>query len=378
MFGSEKGMTLIELVMVIIIIGIISGVAMKTMESSIETGRVESTRTEMQALADAMVGKPDLMSNGSRIDFGYVGDVGSLPPDLDALVAAPSGFSTWNGPYISNNFVEASDDFKKDGWGVEYAYGGSLTITSSGSGSNLTKQLAADITDLTANSIRGTILDAESIPPGTHSGEVDVIIEFPDGAGSMSTLTVKPSPSGNYSLAGLPMGNHTITVVSTTTNDTVFSYVTVPPRSSVVNNIRFGYALWSGGGGPGGGSGVEYVAGSATTTNGGRDVEFNITNNSGANITIDWLEAVYTHSPTAYYERVRWDNASVANQTSPRFGSGDRATFNSSKTLTDGSTITIKLQDFNTSPSGGGPAANMAGTAFSITFSDGSSITFTI
>lgn len=305
MFGSEKGMTLIELVMVIIIIGIISGVAMKTMESSIETGRIESTRTEMQALADAMVGKPDLMSNGSRIDFGYVGDVGSLPPDLDALVAAPSGFSTWKGPYISNNFVEASDDFKKDGWGVEYAYGGGLTITSSGSGSNLTKQLAADITDLTANSIRGTILDAESIPPGTHSGEVDVIIEYPDGAGSMSMLTVNPSPSGNYSLAGLPMGNHTVTVVSTTTNDTVFSYVTVPPRSSVINNIRFGYALWSGGGGPGGGSGVEYVAGSAITTNGGRDVEFNITNNSGANITIDWLEAVYTHSPTAYYERVR-------------------------------------------------------------------------
>ncbi|MEW5925036.1 MAG: prepilin-type N-terminal cleavage/methylation domain-containing protein [Candidatus Zixiibacteriota bacterium] len=378
MFRSERGMTLIELVMVIIIIGIISGVAMKTMESSIETGRMESTRTEMQALSDAIVGNSELMSNGSRIDFGYVGDVGSLPPDLDALSAAPSGYATWNGPYISSNFVEATDDFKKDGWGIEYAYNGGLTITSTGSGSNITRQLAGDITDLTSNSIRGTILDVESIPPGTHSTDLDVIIEYPDGSGSLTTQTINPSPSGNYVLTGLPIGNHTVTAVYTTTNDTVLSYVTVPPRSSVINNIRFGYPLWAGGGGSGGGSGVEYVTGSAVATGGGHDVEFDITNNSGSSITIDWLEAEYTHSPTAYYERVRWDNASVVFQSNPRLASGDRANFGSSKTLTDGSTITVKLQDFNTAQSGGGSPANMSGTTFTITFSDGSSISFTI
>lgn len=379
MFRSEKGMTLIELVMVIIIIGIIAGVAMKSMESSIETGRLEATRSEMQALADAIVGNPELMSNGSRIDFGYVGDVGSLPPDLDALMSAPSGYATWNGPYISNNFVEATDDFKKDGWGVSYAYTGGLTITSTGSGSNITRQIAGDVNDLTANSIRGTILDAESIPPGTHSGELDITIQYPNGSGSLTSQTVNPSASGNYILTGLPMGNHTITTVYTTTNDTVLSYVTLPPRSSVINNIRFGYALWAGsGGGSGSSGGIEYVTGSAVTAGGGNDVEFDITNNSGASITVEWLEADYTHTPTAYFERVRWDNGNVAFQTSPRFASGDRVNFGSFKTLNDGSTVTIKLQDFNTSQSGGGSSTNMAGSSFTVTFSDGSSISFTI
>lgn len=79
MIRSQKGMTLIELVMVIIIIGIIAGVAMESMDSVIETGRFESTRKELDALASAIVGNPDLVSNGSRIDFGYVGGIGAPP-----------------------------------------------------------------------------------------------------------------------------------------------------------------------------------------------------------------------------------------------------------------------------------------------------------
>ncbi|HDL04730.1 MAG TPA: prepilin-type N-terminal cleavage/methylation domain-containing protein [candidate division Zixibacteria bacterium] len=377
MIRSEKGMTLIELVMVIIIIGIISGVAMKSMDSAIETGRIESTRKEMQALADAIVGNPDLLNNGNRIDFGYVGDVGSLPANLDALVSAPGGYTTWNGPYISNNFVESSDDYKKDAWGVDYQYSAGLTITSTGSGSNITKRLASDAADLTSNSIRGVVLDAGSIPPGTHYSEVEISIDYPDGAGSTTGTTVNPAAGGNYALTGLPIGNHTVTAVYTTTNDTVISYVTVPPRSDVVNNIRFGYSLWAESGGSSG-SGVEYVSGSATTTGGGSDVEFDITNNTGSSITIDWLKAEYTHSPDAYYERVRWNNATVANRTNPRYGSGDTAGFSTGKSIGDGATVTIKMQNFNTSQSGGGSNADMSGTTFTVTFSDGSSITFSI
>ena len=136
MIASEKGMTLIELVMVIIIIGILAGIAMKSMDSAIETGRFETTRKELNHLAGAIVGNPDLVNNGVRTDFGYVGDVGALPASLDELVTAPAGYSTWRGPYIKSDFVQSSDDYKTDAWGVEYAYVG-LAITSTGSGSNI-------------------------------------------------------------------------------------------------------------------------------------------------------------------------------------------------------------------------------------------------
>jgi prepilin-type N-terminal cleavage/methylation domain-containing protein len=376
MLASEKGMTLIELVMVIVIIGIIAGVAMKSMDSAVETGRIESTKKELNHLAAAIVGNPDLVNNGSRVDFGYVGDIGALPVSLDELVTLPAGYSTWRGPYISSNFAQSSDDFKKDGWGVDYAYAG-LTITSTGSGSNITKQVANAVADLTANAIQGTVLDAEGVPPGAQNGAVEISVVCPDGAGSTITTTINPSASGNYSLINIPIGNHIMTTVNTPTGDTVVSYVTVPPRSQVVNNIRFGYALWGGTGGPGGGS-LEYVAGSATTTNGGRSIRFRISNNSGTDVTVDWLEATYSTTPTSYYERVRWNFFTVANQTNPRFGSGDRASFSSSMILTDGSTATVRLQNFNTAQSGPGSGANVTGTTFTVVFSDGSEITFTV
>ncbi|UCD94958.1 MAG: carboxypeptidase regulatory-like domain-containing protein [Candidatus Zixiibacteriota bacterium] len=376
MIASQKGMTLIELVMVIIIIGILAGIAMKSMDSAIEAGRFESTRKELNHLARAIVGNPDLVNNGSRIDFGYVGDVGALPASLDELVAAPGGYSTWRGPYISSDFVQSGDDYKTDAWGVEYAYTG-LTITSTGSGSNITKQLAGALPDLTANVIRGTVLDAEGLPPGAQSGSVEISLNCPDGAGSTVTTTVNPSAGGNYNLPNIPIGTHSVTAVNTTTGDTVISYVTVSPRSQVVNNIRFGYALWGGGGGSGGG-GLEYVAGSATTANGGRNIEFQISNSSASDITVSWLEAVYVCTPDAYYERVRWNGGTVANETDPRFASGDRAVFGGSRVLSSGSTATIWIQNFNTAQYGAGSNADVSGTTFTVTFSDGSEIIFTV
>jgi len=105
MLGNQKGMTLIELVMVIIIIGILAGVGMKSMDSALVTAKIESTKRELDALAGAVAGNPDIISNGCRVDFGYMGDVGSLPANLDALVTSPGGYATWKGPYIKNNFV---------------------------------------------------------------------------------------------------------------------------------------------------------------------------------------------------------------------------------------------------------------------------------
>ena len=98
---SRRGFTLVEVVIVIILLGIIAAVAVGRLTTSLETARVEQTKAEMQALARAIVGNPDVYSRGARTDFGYVGDIGALPFSLDNLVTNP-GYASWNGPYLTS------------------------------------------------------------------------------------------------------------------------------------------------------------------------------------------------------------------------------------------------------------------------------------
>jgi type II secretory pathway pseudopilin PulG len=371
-------MTLIELVMVIIIIGILAGVAMKSMSSAIQTGKVEATKKELGALADAIVGNSELVSNGVRVDFGYVGDVGSLPPNLDALMTAPGGYTTWRGPYIKNSFTQAADDYKRDGWNVLYSYNGGVTITSTGSGSNITKQLANAATDLTSNGIQGVILDGTGNPPGTSNGDVDITIQYPNGTGSMTSASTNPSTNGNYSFSGIPVGNHTVFAINTPTNDTLIAYVTVLPKSTIINNMKFGSSLWQASGASSG-NGLQYVPGSARLDHHDNNiVQFDIYNNTGENVTISWINATYTHTPTAYYEEVKWGNITVASTSNHRYDSGEQVDFNNSRTINNSSTVTIELARFENKENGNASPVNMAGTTFTITFSDNSEITFSL
>ena len=97
--GSHDGYSLIELLVVIIILGVIATVAVKSLTGVNDTVRIEETRQELSHLAWAIAGRPKLVSGGQRTDYGYVGDVGSLPVNLTALVQNPGSYSTWDGPY---------------------------------------------------------------------------------------------------------------------------------------------------------------------------------------------------------------------------------------------------------------------------------------
>ncbi len=241
-FQNKKGFTLTELVMVIIIIGIVATVGMRNMSGSIESAKYEHTKIEMQQLVYAITGDPDTYSGGSRADYGYVGDIGTLPLDLNALVSNPGGYSTWKGPYISN--VNNSDDYKKDAWNTYYFYNGNL-IRSTGSGSNIDKELPATSTDLLHNTVTGFIVDANNNSPGAvYADSLFLSLEYPDGTGGMAVSTKTPDKNGAFSFSNIPVGNHLLKIIYYPDTDTVTSRVAVTPRSNIMINITFPADLW--------------------------------------------------------------------------------------------------------------------------------------
>lgn len=375
--NSQAGFTLVEVVMVIIIMAIIAAVAMRSIDKGLETARVEETRNELNQLAEAIAGNPSLYSNGMRTNYGYVGDVGSLPPSLDALVSNP-GYGTWRGPYVRTDFSGYADDFKKDAWGTLYAYTGSVSIRSTGGGDTLTRSFAQLTSDLTANTLAGTITDAAGNPPGDSASRVRVVITYPNGSGGYKDSTLTPNSGGVFTYSScLPIGNHRLRAIYQSTADTVQTFVSVYPKSSMQTSLRFPGAVWAasggGGGGGGGSANVTYVSGSASTYGAQNSfVRFDIRNTGTAAVQISSVRLTYSF--TAYYDRVFWNTTRVVDSSNPWPGSNQAVNFTAIMTLMPNETATIKLEYFRASPNGGS-RVNMSGRTFNILFSDGTTLT---
>lgn len=365
--------------MVIIIMAIIAAVAMRSMDRGLETARVEETRNEMNQLAEAIAGNPNLYSNGMRTNFGYVGDIGSLPASLDALVANP-GYGTWRGPYIHTDFSGYIGDFKKDAWGKLYAYTGDISIQSTGGTDTLTRSIAQLTSDLTANSLTGTVTDAAGNPPGDSATNVRIIVSYPNGSGGTKDSTLVPTAGGVFTFPNcLPIGNHCVRAVNLTTADTVQQFVSVFPKSAVQTSLRLPGALFaatsSGGGGGGGASGnIIYVSGTASTYGGQNSVvRFDIKNNGAMAVDVNNIKLTYT--VTAYFDKIIWAGSEVENSGNPWPGNNHVVAFASTQTLTPGQQVTVDVDYFRLGPSSGGKV-NMTGRTITATFSDGSVLTF--
>ncbi len=364
---NDKGFTFLEMLVVVVIIGILSTVAMRAIDRTLDRGRFESTVEEMDQLVHAMVGDPGLYSGGARTDFGYFGDVGSLPPDLDALVSNP-GYGTWDGPYMSRDFTQDADGFKIDAWGNSYTYEG-VTITSSGGGNQITRRIANTLGDLTSNTIQGVVLDGLGNSPGSDAGNVTIRITHPDASGSIMTRTTSPNASGVYSFIDqIPIGNHLIQAIHNTNSDTTARYVSVLPKSVTIMNLRLPGNLWSSAGGS-----LMLVNGSLTTSQNGRDVYFSVENISGSDISISSINAEYATS--AWYEQITIGASMVFNDKNPRGGSGETKTF-PVITIGSGSQVTMQYRRFKDAQSGPAGDVDMRGTTFTVTFSEGSIVTF--
>jgi general secretion pathway protein G len=237
----ERGFTLIEVVITIIILGILSGVAVRQLNSTVSTAQFEQTKQEMEALSQAIVGNPMAYSAGTRVDFGYVGDVGAMPPNLDALVQNPGAYATWKGPYLSRG--KTNTDFKLDGWGTAYVYQDTL-IRSTGSGSTIEKVFASSTAELLQNSVSGVLYDAKMSSPGGMAESVLVEIRYPNGAGGLTTASINPESSGSFSLTGIPIGVHQLRVINQPSYDTISLPISVYPKKTTSMEVVFPVDLW--------------------------------------------------------------------------------------------------------------------------------------
>ena len=259
---SQNGVTLLELLIVLMIIGLLVTAAVKTMDVSLQRSRFSSTVKELENLSWAIAGNPELISGGKRSDFGYIGDLGVLPLTLRDLYENYSNLPNWKGPYIKAAFQENPDSYRIDAWGDTYIYPNPNTVVETSSvyvrsyaGSSittpenwLTKLVANRKKDLTSNTVEGNIIDAYNNPIGSWPLDTAYLKIYYPVLGRMdSTPTRCDSSTGpRFSFTAIPVGNHRIKVIGVHRIDTIYvvdsveKYICVYPRVGATGiEVRF-------------------------------------------------------------------------------------------------------------------------------------------
>jgi general secretion pathway protein G len=102
---SMRGMTLIEILVVLVLLAVITGIVAGNFIGKGEKAKADAAKIEIGQI-------------GQTLDL-YKLEIGRYPTTqegLQALIGAPAGVANWNGPYWKKNTVP------KDPWGNEYKY----------------------------------------------------------------------------------------------------------------------------------------------------------------------------------------------------------------------------------------------------------------
>ncbi len=112
--NKNSGFSLIGVLVLIVTLAVLTSVALETITPALEESRRVETEAGLQAIGRAIAGDYALGGMMSGADFGYVGDVGSMPASLTALRTNPGGYTTWNGPYVRDEYLEATNESVTD------------------------------------------------------------------------------------------------------------------------------------------------------------------------------------------------------------------------------------------------------------------------
>ena len=98
---DQRGFTLVELLLVLVILALIAGLVLPGIIGKAESAKAKAASSQISRIS-------------MSVESFYL-DTGRTPSSLDDLVNEPSGASGWNGPYIKNSLL-------KDPWGRAYQY----------------------------------------------------------------------------------------------------------------------------------------------------------------------------------------------------------------------------------------------------------------
>ncbi|OWQ87002.1 type II secretion system protein GspG [Roseateles aquatilis] len=101
---AARGFTLLELLVVILIIGLLTGIVGPRFLSQISRSEVTTARAQLDAIDKAL--------QAFRIDMGRYPETGE---GLAALVRSDANDPRWRGPYLKG-------DLPNDPWGMPYQY----------------------------------------------------------------------------------------------------------------------------------------------------------------------------------------------------------------------------------------------------------------
>lgn len=392
----KGGFTILEIITVVAIIGTLAGAIIPVTLHVTRSKRESATREELQVMKKAIIGGTLSTEWGKEATFGYLGDMGSLPQDLEDLYIQRQGVpsfsfdstlgigSGWRGPYVAKKAYTGITDFLKDPYGRPYAYS-TASYTDTNTGAEVwgtIRSLGRDginntPDDLTVEILRSEILaDATGRVNNTMGAGVPkifVTIHYSSG-GTLTSSTTQTDMEGRYQFFTIPMGERAITLQP----------------------------------------GLVYIPGTAfanidITTN-LQEVEFSVANLSSSDITVSSITTHCYTNPDTYYGRIRIKdiNGTLLRDVPlfPRLGTeagtpvgfaplavagstmqreAYRFLLQSSQveipdielsTIGAGGVMTIELQDFAYAPTGVAPA-DMAGVPFRVTFSNGSTVLFT-
>jgi len=226
-YRQDRGVTLLELLVVLMILSIVLTAAVRTWDVTLERGRAQTTAQKLDQLVKVIVGDPDYIVAGARADFGFVGDEGRLPKNLQELVVRPDGDSVWRGPYIRSTFNQSEIGYRTDGWGDTIIYGyqayalntDSLWVRSYGGRGVAdrsrwqTLNFPYTFKALAQNEVSGQIVDVRgNAPPPTVYDRLYINLHYPSDGKTIGWRQVGAS-AANFQYLGIPQGIHRLVAV---------------------------------------------------------------------------------------------------------------------------------------------------------------------
>ncbi len=236
------GFTIIEIIACLATLAVIMG-TMIPLGIQITLKRHEQqTLDELAKLKVAVLGDPQVVADGVRLSFGYVGDMGNLPASLEDLYKKGSqpAFSFdatkkmgagWHGPYIGPQIAGHLETLQADAFGNNYDYtttpftDSTVGITVDGrirsGGGDGTSGTSDDLSvELFSSEINSKIVGSIEDSSGDRLSGATVTVNYPSN-GILTTSSALTNSNGFFTMDDIPYGIRSMSIVSGMLSGTV-------------------------------------------------------------------------------------------------------------------------------------------------------------